>query len=434
MGVSGSAFFMAGGLIGNLGEGTSLTDSSVTANVSGQFYTGGAVGYNEGEISNVQVLGNVTVDRSGLENVQSGAGAIAGGIAGLNYGPISQVSFDGNVIANGIVSLPEYRAPNDPGWAGIAGGIVGLNRGSVDQAEARGTVSGTGAVGGIVGTNEAGGVTIAFHHAIVTNSIADNDLSGGVVVGTIAGAQSVDPVNMEYYGYLPAELSNNFSNADRNPDIAQVGSNVIGVISDDPGVPLVNGGGSLTSDQLADGGIRDAVLSGGDVEGAIDDFDARNQPVLPPDDPVIPPDDPEVPPIAVDPEPPEEADPDVPPVAVDPEPPEEADPDVPPVAVDPDIPSNVVDYDTVQVVEAAVAQARDSGQQLLEGVISGALAGQTAGFENSRVPLDQLMAHLTREAVNAETPDANFASGVRNISVDEERYSLEGEENGGQGQ
>jgi hypothetical protein len=348
---------------------------------------------------------------------QFGAAATAGGIAGINVGTISQVSFDGNVVANGIASPPEYLAPGDPEWSGRAGGIVGQNNGSIDQAEARGTVSGTGAVGGIAGVNQGGGANPIGGpvDAIIANSIADNDLSGGAVVGTIAGAQGGNPGTIMVRE--PPKLSNNFSNADRNPDIDPVGSNVVSRVEDDPGFPVVNGGGSLTSDQLADGGIRDAVLSGGDVEGAVDDFDARNQPVLPPDDPVIPPDDSEVPP-----------------VAVDPEPPEEADPDVPPVAVDPDIPSNVVDYDTVQVVEAAAAQVSDTGQQLVGDVISGALTGQTAGFENSRVPLDQLMAHLTQDVVNAETPDASFASGLRNISVDEERYSLEGEAKGEQEQ
>jgi hypothetical protein len=73
---------------------------------------------------------------------------------------------------------------------------------------------------------------------------------------------------------------------------------------------------------------------------------------------------------------------------------------------------------------------RSTKQQIAEDMRSGALAEQTTSFENARIPLDQLMAHLTQGTANETTPDTQYGSGVRGVSVDDERYELEEEERG----
>jgi hypothetical protein len=201
---------------------------------------------------------------------------------------------------------------------------------------------------------------LARYESSITDSYATGAISGDNA-GGIAG---------EVRGTLTA--TNSHYDSEANSDIALAGDSASSVVAE-------NSSG-LTTAQLADTGIRDAILNGGDLDAAIADFVTRNTPSTGTG-----------------------------------------------TGGDPGIPANVVDYDTAQKAIAAAAQVRGTGQQMTEDALSGALAAQTASFENARVPLDQLMAHLTQGATTATTPNTQYGSGVRGVSVDEERYTLEEE-------
>jgi hypothetical protein len=261
------------------------------------------------------------------------------------------------------------------------------------------------------------------------HSIADNELADtGIHVGAIAGAQRAKDV--PGIGTINTILADNFFNQDKNPGVGQVGSNALlpGDLTD---AAVITGGGGLTTDQLADSGVRDAILNGGDVAGAIDHFTTAQQSPAnppastPPTSVSPPPSDP----IAQTPPPNDggavpSTPPQTPALPTDPVAPG---PDIPPVST-PSIPPNVIP-NTV-TAQAVAAQARHTGQQMVEDMLSNAIEEQIAGFENQRVPLDQLMAHLTQGTgkTRAATPDVNHASSVNGVSIDGAHYSTEAEE------
>jgi hypothetical protein len=253
---------------------------------------------------------------------------------------------------------------------------------------------------------------------------------------------------------MEGSITDSYFNQDKNPGLDQISPS-------SPGE--VNGGGGLTTEQLADNGIHDAVLSGGDVAGAIADYNTAHTP--PPDTgtpgntgtgntgtdtpgtpPVVeapdPEDTPDTPPVTEAPGP--EDTPDIPPVVEAPDP--EDTPDIPPVveAPDPedthtppvaDLPAEptppVADRAETEALRALAAQSAQSGRQVLDEVVSRALDEQAAGFERARVPLDELLARLTQAPAGgpAATPaERNYDSTVDEISVEGRCYTTRGDE------
>ena len=170
------------GLFGFTGAGSTLQNIGLSnVNITGEYYIGGLVGWNDGgTITNAYAIGEVsgTSDVGGLVGVinngtianayaigeVSGTNEVIGGLVGYNYhGTIT------NAYATGEVS-----------GTNSVGGLVGYNdHGTITNAYATGEVSGTRSVGGLVGINSSGG--------IISNSFWDTQTSGQPTVGVGLG-------------------------------------------------------------------------------------------------------------------------------------------------------------------------------------------------------------------------------------------------------
>ncbi|MFO7791581.1 MAG: GLUG motif-containing protein, partial [Candidatus Saliniplasma sp.] len=145
------------------GSGGKLENIGVVgANVTGNDYVGGLVGYNSGTVNNSYFNVNV-----------NGTGNYVGGLVGRNDGTVKNSYFNGNV--NGADSV---------------GGLVGENYYStVENSYATGNVSGFYYVGGFVGEN---------YYGTVNNSYATGNVSGYQYVGGLVGYND-NTVNNSYF-------------------------------------------------------------------------------------------------------------------------------------------------------------------------------------------------------------------------------------------
>jgi filamentous hemagglutinin family protein len=152
----------------------------IGGSVSGDFDVGSLVGLNYGTVANSYSSASVFGD--------SGSGNI-GGLVGIN-GSGSPVSSSGGTISSsystGIVSA-------NSGSYDI-GGLVGENYATISQSYARGNVLGTQYVGGLVGFNFVGNLTLP---AGITQSYASGTVTGSDSVGGLVG-QSSGPIVQSY--------------------------------------------------------------------------------------------------------------------------------------------------------------------------------------------------------------------------------------------
>ncbi|MFP8890731.1 GLUG motif-containing protein, partial [Natrialbaceae archaeon A-CW2] len=157
----------------------------VDVNIQGGSQTGALVGVNHGSIEDVYVTGAVATDS-----------ADTGGLVGKNAGPISDsystASVTGSWAVGGLVgdsiqiqdaSVTNSYATGDVHGEGDVGGLVGSSPNSpVTGSYATGTVEGSTNVGGLVGE---------FYGATVTRSFATGDVTGsGHNVGGLIGVSS----------------------------------------------------------------------------------------------------------------------------------------------------------------------------------------------------------------------------------------------------
>jgi hypothetical protein len=328
------------------------------------------------------------------------------------------------------------------------GGIFGGGGGQVNGVTATGDVEGYGGVGGIAGYISG--------PSVIENSIADNKVSGTKEVGAITSVTATG-----------ANISNVYYNQDKNPDLELVAKNEYGTIT---GV-----GGGLSTEQLADGGIQDAIVSGGDVADAVANHEAAQAAPPAVDEPVAetPPtvDEPvaETPPTVNEPvaeTPPPASNPPVaqtpandaststppiveapvtekpvaeatPPIDNTPTPPvaENTIAEAPPVVENPIAelePAHVVDLNAAQTIAALIASRQAQAVDVLPAVIR----KQTGNLGQAHIPLEQLMAHLSNASAVApaqpasapasETPKPGFDSNVNNIVGDGECLATDG--------
>ena len=158
------------GLFGYLstdGDNTgTVKDLTVSGNVSGYWYVGGVVGYNNG--------GTVTGCIFSGSGTVTGTGDYVGGVVGDNRGSVENCHNIGEVSGNRV------------------GGVVGYNGGNVENCYNTGTVTGTGTdnyVGGVVGLNRG----------IVTNCYNTGSVSGSYVGGVVGLNFSSDSVTNCYF-------------------------------------------------------------------------------------------------------------------------------------------------------------------------------------------------------------------------------------------
>jgi hypothetical protein len=139
------------GLFGFTGyEGVIKDIKVVDLTVTGYYYVGGLVGFNNGLVTNSYSTGNV-----------SGTVGMVGGLVGKNSGTLSK-SYS-TAYVNGMVN---------------AGGLVGDNwDGTVSDSYSTGRVAGYSCVGGLVAYNNRGDVTNSYS----TGSVTGNEEVGGLV-------------------------------------------------------------------------------------------------------------------------------------------------------------------------------------------------------------------------------------------------------------
>lgn len=162
--ISASSYSRVGGLAGEI-ISTTIVNSTVDGNITGNYYTGGLVGsiFENSIISSCAVVGNV----SGVMDV--------GGLIGsdLNYTTASSIScstFSGNVS----------------GTSNNVGGLIGNNTNSdVMNCSATAIVNGTDStyVGGLIGYNDTSYITSSYATGTVTGKVTNNVSYVGGLVG-----------------------------------------------------------------------------------------------------------------------------------------------------------------------------------------------------------------------------------------------------------
>ena len=159
------------GLFGSVRDGVIKNVNIYRAEVEGNRTVGTLVGHNiGGKIYNCHVSGQVRGHSSvgTLVGVNGGSGRIekssAGGSASgvMNVGGLVGLNTDRAVIATSNAASNVNEVPGTTTVFGITtdiqgsmGGLVGFNTASITNCYATGTVTGTTAVGGLVGLNSA---------------------------------------------------------------------------------------------------------------------------------------------------------------------------------------------------------------------------------------------------------------------------------------
>ena len=180
--------FYVGGLVG--WNGGDITNSYVTGAVTGNEDVGGLVGWNGGDITNSYATGTVTGDR------------FVGGLVGSNYGRVTNsyatgavtgigYAVGGLVGGNGGDITNSYATGAVTGIGYAVGGLVGGNGGDITNSYATGAVTGIGyAVGGLVGWNSSDGRVTASYWNTQTSGLTTSAGDDGVTSATTAQLQS----------------------------------------------------------------------------------------------------------------------------------------------------------------------------------------------------------------------------------------------------
>ncbi len=153
-----------GAVVGFNRYGT-ITDCTVTGNVSGRTETGGVVGCNYGTVTNCCfATGTVT----------GGSGGGIGGVVGTNPGTVIACYSTGDVT----------------GYGDRTGGVVGSNNGAVTACYSMCAVTGNDDnTGGVVGRNDYGGTITACYFAGAVSSTGS--YTGGVVGYNTEGSEYI---------------------------------------------------------------------------------------------------------------------------------------------------------------------------------------------------------------------------------------------------
>ncbi|WP_295933729.1 MBG domain-containing protein [uncultured Xanthomonas sp.] len=177
--ISGASGYV--GLFGTTSSNSLIRDVHLgNVSISGGYYVGGLVGYNQGAIKNVTVDGVVSGTSGGI-----------GGLAGYNLGLIDNGVFNGSVNGQNTVGgvagnnvgatiRNSHSTGSVTGSSSNTGGLVGYNDGgSLTNTYSTSTVSGTSSVGGLVGTNQNAG---SIKNSYATGSvIGSSSMVGGLV-------------------------------------------------------------------------------------------------------------------------------------------------------------------------------------------------------------------------------------------------------------
>ena len=152
------------GLFGSIQSGAAVRNLGlIGGSISGLSQVGALAGENKGTISNSYATVNI-----------NGIGSV-GGLVGSNGGTISNSYATGNI--NDITRV-------DVGVISSIGGLVGFNDAVIDNSYSTGNVNGTNYMGGLVGSNEPGGMvsnSYATGNVVGDYSYRGNYFNGGLV-------------------------------------------------------------------------------------------------------------------------------------------------------------------------------------------------------------------------------------------------------------
>jgi filamentous hemagglutinin family protein len=220
----------------------SLTGANISATGSSgaSRLVGVLAGLNNGTISNVSVVNSNVVIPSGF----------AGGLVGDNGGTINHSTSSATVTANdptvsGFVSVGGLAGSND------SGGIVPYNNtGLITDSSATGAVSivGSGAVGGLVGSNQA----------TISQSFATGSVHGGIIVANFG------PPFASTAGGLVGENSGSISDSHASGpvsgDLNSTAGGLVGANAYGDGIPSVLRSYATGAASVGDGGTAGGLL------------------------------------------------------------------------------------------------------------------------------------------------------------------------------
>ena len=167
------------GLFGYTGEEGVIKDTNmVDVTVSGYYYVGGLVGFNNGIVTNSYSTGNV-----------SGTVGMVGGLVGKNTDTVSNsystASVSGVVNAGGLVGdnwvgtvSNSYSTGSVIGSSCVGGLVAYSNNGTVTNSYSTGTVTGYEDVGGLVGWNREGTVSSSFWDTVTSGQTTSDGGTG----------------------------------------------------------------------------------------------------------------------------------------------------------------------------------------------------------------------------------------------------------------
>ena len=188
----------AGGLVGlNNGYIISSYSTGTVTGVGSYSTAGGAVGTNSGVITDVHATGAVTVT---ADSTTGSSNIYAGGLVGENATGLSSIGTITNAYATGDVT--GNGAASDGSGGSTVGGLVASNSGAISKSYATGTVSGGGNGGGLVGINNAAGISTppgSISQSYATGAVTGNSFYGygglvGTNEGTITQSYAIGPV------------------------------------------------------------------------------------------------------------------------------------------------------------------------------------------------------------------------------------------------
>jgi hypothetical protein len=171
------------GLFGFTGEEGVIKDTNmVDVTVTGYYYVGGLVGFNNGLVTNSYSTGNT-----------SGAVGMVGGLVGKNSGTLSNsystAWVSGVVNTGGLVGdnwdgtvSDSYSTGSVAGFSCVGGLVAYNNRGTVTNSYSTGSVTGSEEVGGLMGQNFDGTVVDSFWNIETSGQATSNGGTGKTTV------------------------------------------------------------------------------------------------------------------------------------------------------------------------------------------------------------------------------------------------------------
>jgi filamentous hemagglutinin family protein len=284
----------AGGLFGYFSSynlDRRLTNSFATGKVIGQTDVGGLIGSGGGDIQNVYATGEV-ISRGGGSISLYFHGKVGGLIGNFENGTLKYSHATGNVTVG-------EKIVNEDGSTTVVGvktdhvgGLIGsMNNASLEYVYATGNVTDNAEAGRLNHSRNYGGlVGSAGANSHISKSYATGDVSadlnvGGLVgnfaegsikdsysLGAVSGDSSVGGlVGLVSDYYSEVTIENSYWDIEKSGQSEGVG--VYGTYKEDRAIDLKG----LNSDQLDDSGVTDSIISGGDTEQAVADYERRKE-------------------------------------------------------------------------------------------------------------------------------------------------------------